>query len=636
MDRVTKIIFGLILSIAVGMGGFLAYQRHGIEASSKNVELAMDWRDIQTLAALSKYPVDKLLTEIKALGITSIGVFEETLSDANALGEIYYASGSGIIRFSGLNSTLSGLISKKMIRPDRTYILSYNPEARKRILGELLCSLPKESIKSLGEKVIEVSESEARLKDLTFGISEIIKNYLTKKGFSIIPRISNDPRYDVPCKVSELAGYHTIIFDGDEILGYPDKLNLLYLAMKRNNLNYGLVEIVKQDGDKKLKHLMGDSLVRVHSIPRDELLKINKDEALIRFARAVKERGIRLIYVRPFLPPQITDDPVKYNLAYLSEIKQIIEKSGFNLGPASSIKTFNPEGWQILLIGMGVVIITLLLIDAFIPMPWYLMLGALILSPFVMIIFGASDRSYLLEKGLALLAAIVTPSYAVISQYRDKKSFLPSGNIIFNSILLMMNVIAECAIGIFLIIGLLAGSKFMLGAEEFVGVKLSLIIPILIVVAYFIPRSKDQMLDLLNQKISVLYILLAAGLIGIFGVLLARSGNFTLPVPGFEKYARQLLEIILGVRPRTKEFLIGYPILITAGVLLLKEKKEWLWLFLAIGVIGPVSLINTFTHIHVPILISVMRSLNGLILGVLIGAAASAIYLKFSGKGSNN
>jgi hypothetical protein len=617
-------------------GGYLAYQRHNIETSSKTVELAMDWRDIQTLAALSKYPVDKLLTEIKALGITSIGVFEETLADANALGEIYYAGGSGILRFAGLNSTLSGLTAKKLIRPDRTYILSYNPEIRKRIDRELRCALPKESVKIIGEKVIEVNESEVRLKDLTLGISEIVKNYLIKKGFSIIPRISNDPRYDVSCKISEIAGYNTVIFDGDEILGYPDKLNLLYLALKSNNLKYGLVEIVKQDGDKRLKHLMGDSIVRVHSIPRDELLKINKDEALIRFARAAKERDIRLIYIRPFLPPRITEDPVKYNLAYLSDIGQMIKKSGFNLGPASAIKTFNPEGWQILLLGAGVVVISLLLLDAFVTLPWYLLLSALILSPFVMIVFGSSDRSYLLEKGLALLAAIVTPAYAVISQYRDNRSILPSGNVIFNSIFKMMNVIAECAIGIFLIIGLLASSKFMLGAEEFIGVKLSLIIPILIVAAYFIPRSKDKILGLLNQKISVLYILLAAALVGIFGILLARSGNFTLPVPGFEKYARQLLEIILGVRPRTKEFLIGYPLLIAAGVLLLKEKKEWLWLFLAVGVIGPVSLINTFTHIHVPIMISAVRSLNGLILGVLIGAAASVIYLKFGGKGSNN
>ena len=340
-----------------------------------------------------------------------------------------------------------------------------------------------------------------------------------------------------------------------------------------------------------------------------------------------------MIYIRPFLPPQITEDPIKYNLQYLAEIRQTIEKSGFNLGKASSVKTFDPEGWQIMVLGLGVVIITLLLIDAFVPIPWFIMCPVLILSPFAMVYVGAGVRGYPLEGALALLTAIVTPAYAVISQYSSKKSFLPSGNIIFNSIYLMLNVIAECAIGIFLMIGLLASTRFMLGAEEFIGVKLALISPVLIVIAYFIPRSKEKLLNLLNQKISVIYIITTLVLLGAFGVLLARSGNFTLPVPGFEKYARQALEVIMGVRPRTKEFLIGYPFLIIAGILFLKDKKEWLWIILALGVIGPISLINSFTHIHSPIAISVFRSINGLIIGAVIGLIASAIYLKLSGNG---
>ena len=633
LDRITKIVFATILSVAVVLGGYLAYQRNNIETASKTVELVMDWRDLQVLSSLSKYPIDKLLTEIKPLGITSIGVNEETLCEAGIFGEIYHASGSGILRFKNLNPVLSGLVTKKLIKADRTYILCYNPDVRKRVLKQLRYILPKESVRSIGEKVIEANESEARLKDVTIGISETIKNYLSKKGFSIIPRLSNDSRYDVPGKILELIGYDTIIFDGEEILGYPDKLGFLSLALKKTNLKYGLVEIIKQDGDRKLKHLMGESIVRVHSIPKDEILKINKDEALTRFARAVKERSIRLIYIRPFLPPQITEDPVSYNLAYLYKIKQTIEKSGFNLGRASSVKTFDPKGWQIMLLGLGVIIITLLLIDAFAPIPWFIMCLVLILFPFAMVYVGAGARGYPLPGALALLCAIVTPAYAVISQYSSKKSFLPSGNIIFNSIYLMLNVIAECAIGIFLIIGLLSSTRFMLGAEEFIGVKLALISPVLIVMAYFIPRSREKLLNLLGQKISVAYIITTLVLLGAFGVLLARSGNFTLPVPGFEKYARQILEVILGVRPRTKEFLVGYPFLIMAGILLLKEKKEWLGIFLAIGVVGPISLLNTFTHIHVPIMISIIRSINGLVLGITAGVIAGAVYLKLSGNG---
>lgn len=47
-------------------------------------------------------------------------------------------------------------------------------------------------------------------------------------------------------------------------------------------------------------------------------------------------------------------------------------------------------------------------------------------------------------------------------------------------------------------------------------------------------------------------------------------------------------------------------------------KKEYLP-FLLIASIGQVSLVNTFAHIHTPIFISVLRTLNGLWIGIVIG-----------------
>jgi hypothetical protein len=104
------------------------------------------------------------------------------------------------------------------------------------------------------------------------------------------------------------------------------------------------------------------------------------------------------------------------------------------------------------------------------------------------------------------------------------------------------------------------------------------------------------------------------------GILVARSGNFTLPVPGFEKNLRGFLETVLFVRPRTKEFLIGYPFLLLAATFYLRGQRQWLWLLAAIGAIAPISVFNTFSHIHTPVMISIIRTLNGLVLGLVIGA----------------
>ncbi|KAF0134204.1 MAG: hypothetical protein FD145_847 [Candidatus Saganbacteria bacterium] len=616
-ERVIRILLGIALTAAVIVSGYLAYTRHVSESSSKTVELVMDLRDIQMLSALSKYPVDKLLNDLKKLGIASIGLSEEKLSDANVLGEVYYASGAGILKSGYLHNA----IANKPIKPDNSYLICFNPEAGKRIERNLLIALPKKGIKKLSDNVIEINSTDVYLGDLGVGFSEVVESHLTRKGFRIIPRIKNDIRCDVGKNVNEFKNHDTVIFDGDEILGYPEKISVLAQALKQNKIKYGNVEIIKQDGDSQLKKLMGVEIVRVHSVPKDELLKINKDEALIRFNRAIKERSIRLIYVRPFLPPQITEDPVKYNLQYLKELKTLIEKGGYSFGKASAPAIVSSTPWQTTLMGMGVLVFIILLVEAFIPLPWYVVLACLAASP-VMIIF-AGTNNFLLEKVLAFLAAVVVPSYAVISQYNKKQLYLPSSNIIFNSIYIMVNVISECAIGVFLIIGLLANTSFMLGAQGFIGIKIALVLPVLVIVLYFIPRSKEKIMGLLNQKVPVYSIFLGVLLLAGFGILLARSGNFTLPVPQFEKIFRSFLEVVLGIRPRTKEFLIGYPFLIMAGIMLLKGKKDWLWLFLAVGVIGPISLINSFTHIHTPILISIIRSINGLVLGVVVGAAVS-------------
>ena len=629
LDKLTKVLLTIILCLAIGLGGFLAYQKHNAEGSSRRVELTMDFRDLQMLSALSKVPLDKLLDEVRSRGIVSIGLLEETLPDAQALGEVMYAGGTGVMRLKGLNPTLDELIKEKKIKPQATYILSPNPSALKRIKQQLNFILIKDDLKSLGDKVLEVNESEIRLREVGLGFSENITAYLKKKGFRIIPRLRNDIRYDVRSKIGSLKGYDTVIFDGEEIMGYPEKINLLSQALKKVGIKYGWIEIIKQDGDLKLRSLMKQDIVRVHSVPKDELLKINKDEALMRFTKAVQERGVRLLYIRPFLPPQITEDPVIYNLDYLSKAglpAGALAKAGYDFGRASTPGQLTPSGWQILLLGVGVLIVTILLVDQFFHVPWYLIWLVLFLGLFGMLYVGAFSRNYPLEKGLALLAAVVFPSYAVISTYSRPRNV---GQAWLNSLYLVVNTVMEASIGVFLIIGLLANTDFLIGSHTFAGVKLALILPILIVAMYFFLKPnneritfkgiKEKVLLFVGSRVPMLSILLGTLVLGGLFVFVARSGNFTLPVPGFEKQARVWLELFLGVRPRTKEFLVGYPFLAIAGWCLLKNKTQFLWVLLAIGVIGPISLINTFTHVHTPVVISITRSVSGLVLGLIIG-----------------
>jgi hypothetical protein len=102
-----------------------------------------------------------------------------------------------------------------------------------------------------------------------------------------------------------------------------------------------------------------------------------------------------------------------------------------------------------------------------------------------------------------------------------------------------------------------------------------------------------------------------------------RTGNES-PVntSPLEASVRQLLNDILGVRPRTKEFLIGHPLML---VLLYYGYKLELFPLLMIGAIGQVSIINTFAHLHTPITVSLLRTAHGVWIGIIIGIAAILI-----------
>jgi hypothetical protein len=132
--------------------------------------------------------------------------------------------------------------------------------------------------------------------------------------------------------------------------------------------------------------------------------------------------------------------------------------------------------------------------------------------------------------------------------------------------------------------------------------------------------------DILYADIKVIHALIFIVAAAAGALLILRSGNFGIPVPVAERSARGALENLLSVRPRTKEFLIGYPAIILAAIYYVKGGGKWLWILLAVGVLAPISMINSFCHTHTPLAVSVSRSVSGLIIGIVIGLILYMIY----------
>ncbi len=112
--------------------------------------------------------------------------------------------------------------------------------------------------------------------------------------------------------------------------------------------------------------------------------------------------------------------------------------------------------------------------------------------------------------------------------------------------------------------------------------------------------------------------------------MIVRSGNDSDISPSpLELSLRHALTHVLSVRPRFKEFLVGFPCMMIVPALLPLHRRAVGWL-LALGIgVGVGDVIDTFSHLHTPIEVSLLRIVNGLIVGALVGALVIWIYRRW-------
>lgn len=557
-----KVLLLVTLALVLGMLAsiFLCYQRIKSEGRNNVVEIAVDYSDVERVAASENSDVRAVLSKFAKVGATSVALTEDLVS----------------------NTDMNSLIG---VDPKRLPLY----------------------IKSKGIDPVKV------------------RNILSA-GLRVIPRVRNSFAMNggaILKKINSLYGYDTVIFAEEEVLGYPNHLKDTAGALKTVGLKYGFVEFGKQYGDSDLAALCGTNVVIVHSIAPDEMGNLKRREMLERYVRAVRERNVRFLYVHLLQYPDYRWTLEDTNASFLNDLKQELLARDFDLGKASA-----PEGVKAgtigrAMIGLAIGAGTVLAVDCFMPVGF-------IASLVIIIILGLIPSS----KFLALMASLVFPIYAVISQFPAKKSKAPiTFSVAINSVI---TIAAVTTLGGVFIASLLAGPTYMLGTDMFSGVKLAVILPLLAVAGYFFFRDEDgrirfksslkKFFALLDVKVTGLFLfLLALGALAAL-IMILRSGNFGLPVPGFEKLARSLLDNALFIRPRTKEFLIGYPALVIALIMYLRGENKWLWLVIAVGALAPVSMINSFCHVHTPLLLTIVRSCIGLILGILFGLVYYMIY----------
>ncbi len=393
------------------------------------------------------------------------------------------------------------------------------------------------------------------------------------------------------------------------------------------------------------------------------------------FFRAIAERNCKVIFLKMILEPD-TDvswdadekewvyitDPAEYE-KMLADLDTRLAPLGYTRGTVPAMEMEDPSVLLKVVQGIGTAALLVMLFDLFffIGKRWrtiLLALGALGFAGLAVL------KPTMFRLILSMSGGIVMPSLAAVGLCRvlmEKRRTEPQakfGRVLGYTLGISVLTILTAFCGSLLATSALSQLSYMIEMDLYRGVKIMQLIPIgLFILAYLLvyayeetgardavlahagPRGEKGRVKRFNAYfaqvmktpmqlgwfVAIVVIAVAAVfLLLVFVYYIYRTGNST-TTPETELAFRNFLENTLIARPRTKEMLIGWPMLMLF-IWSLRRGMKFLPMVFGMGMsIGLVSVVNTFLHIRTPFLLSLLRTGWGILFGLLIGLAAVVI-----------
>ncbi len=173
-------------------------------------------------------------------------------------------------------------------------------------------------------------------------------------GFFIIPRFQNDERLQDGQIAAMFDDVHagkwvsTVIFFGlrNQVLGFPDHVRDTAAVFKTHK-SVELSARSKPTTRAKCRRVTSNSrgsipgrTVRVQAIGKVELDKLTVPEIVARYELGVRERNVRVVYLRPF-PHEYNGLSIEQtNVEMVRQIATDLREHGFRLGRATPIPLY--------------------------------------------------------------------------------------------------------------------------------------------------------------------------------------------------------------------------------------------------------------------------------------------------------
>ena len=681
-----KFFYNRTLLIIIGVGLFaaliIAGQRYFVESENKQIDLAVDYQNIVDLAEREGLELDDVLKQVKDAGITSLAIYDSSLEKLSRAGKVFSLAGSEILANYQTGTLTNELwrqtIEFDLISPNRVYVIGGDLNSYYDTKEALIQRLGEERVKIFAVGGIEVIEVKAQFGDLMkmpLGLPHDEMNKARAAGFNILARPMNFKKCtaeNVQFFFNRIEHYpiSEIVFDGPEVLGASNFLDLTANNFTQRKLTFGVIEhftqlkFYPQLGMEYLAKKIGKNhIARLYAIPKDEQSKLEMSAAVNRWSTTDRERNIRINLLRIYEKPEPEMTLLETNMKYFRAVHDVLEKDGFTFGKAGTFDNYYPNIILRVLVIVGTMAAGVLYLSLIsrrlnrnrkFQLQLFAVLAIIAAIP---ILIGAGGKVRILA---AFMSANLFPALAIIwqldllrvIQYKIRvqnramrlKNDLSTLQLVWISTFALLVTGVLSMTGAAYLSGALSDVSYFLEFEIFRGIKLTFILPLILVAVAFLQRfnivdeirhnvpATQQIKELLDKSVSVKALLALMVVMGAFVVLIARSGHTSgMPVSGLEIKIRNLLEQIFYARPRSKEIFFGHPAFMLAFAAFLKKFPKMICFALVMAAtIGQSSMVETFAHMRTPIFMSFMRGIDGLIPGAIIGAVLIVFLQIFS------
>ncbi len=624
-ERPPRLLIASLL-LATVLSLYSVSKRHAVETANRSLALATEIDTIDSLGAAAGLSPEAALQHLKTAGLNAVVL------------------GDGSIGELSSNHQLTVGVSG-----DRTVISNVDPTVLARVQRGLALRGYRFQER---DGVISLEAGPGSVRGTPIGLDPVQAREAREARMQIIARTINPAGASAGYVRGTLEwmrelGATMFLPAGDQVLGRRDALGATKETLDRIGMRYLSPEFAKLGGDEEMLEKDAANVVRLHSAQTAELDRLTEADALDRYEKAAREREMRVLLLRPLT--LASDDPLASFGGFVEKVAKACEKDGLVLGvPQASHEPGLPRHFA-LLIGLAVAPTVWFAVAGFVTNRRVRTVGAVLL--------GLLALACAVKAGtqiMALLAAAATPVVA-FSLLDDLALRLkgPEWARILGAFLL---VSAVSLVGGLVVAGMLNGLPYYVKADEFKGIKVAVFLPVLGIGWAAFTRLTDWRANL-RSPITWGAVALSVFLAGAMAFMLARTGNDGgVGASGSEMALRGLLDRYAYVRPRTKEFLVGHPLMIVALGLYLRHRGAkapssfpqgeapsdamlptgneeggganrggWIALLLLLGAVGQTSVVNTLCHLHIPVSLSLARIAIGLALGTVFGFLAWAV-----------